>query len=279
MITGTLMLPLADGVMKLMSPRYPLVQLLWIRFFFPFWIIVLITLWRHGPRAFVTDKTMLLLCRALFILSSSFCFVTAIKFIPLADAAAVASSVPLILIVLLAIILRERIPLTRWLAVLLGLVGILTIIRPGFEGYNPASLYALGAALLASGFMFINRIIRGSVSPFVTMSYQLLVASLVLTPAMPFVWVKPVPVELLLVIVGSLGNIFGHILIIRAFNFAEASLLAPFIYSSIITHIVIGYFLFGDLPDAWSWLGIAILVGVGVYVSLKEPSRIRRLTT
>ena len=140
------MLPLADAVIKLMSPRYPLVQLLWIRFFFPFWIIVLITLWRHGPRAFVTDKTMLLLCRALFILSSTFCFVTAIKYIPLADGAAIASSVPLILIVLLAIILRERIPLTRWLAVLLGLVGILIIIRPGLEGYNPASLYALAAA-------------------------------------------------------------------------------------------------------------------------------------
>ena len=273
------MLPLADAVIKLMSPRYPLVQLLWIRFFFPFWIIVLITLWRHGPRAFVTDKTMLLLCRALFILSSTFCFVTAIKYIPLADGAAIASSVPLILIVLLAIILRERIPLTRWLAVLLGLVGILIIIRPGFEGYNPASLYALGSALLASVFMFINRIIRGSVSPLVTMSYQLLVASLVLTPVMPFVWVKPAPVELLLVIVGSLGNIFGHILIIRAFNFAEASLLAPFIYLSLITNIVIGYFLFGDFPDTWTWSGIALLVGVGVYVSLKGPSRIRRLTS
>jgi len=96
---------------------------------------------------------------------------------------------------------------------------------------------------------------------------------------MPFVWVKPAPVELLLVIVGSLGNIFGHILIIRAFNFAEASLLAPFIYSSIITNIVIGYVLFGDFPDTWTWSGIALLVGVGVYVSLKEPSRIRRLTS
>ena len=272
------MLPLADGVMKLLSPRYPSVQLLWIRFFFPCWIIVLITLWRHGPRAFVTDKMMLLLCRALFLLGSTFCFVTAIKYIPLADGAAIASSVPLILIVLLAIILRERIPLRRWLAVLLGLVGMLMIIRPGFEGYNPASLYALGSALLASGFMFINRIIRDSVSPLVTMSYQLLVASLVLTPAIPFVWVKPVPVDLLLVIVGSLGNILGHILIIRAFNFAEASLLAPFIYSSIITHIVIGYFLFGDFPDTWTWSGIALLVGIGVYVSLKEPSRIGQLT-
>ena len=267
------MLPIVDGSIKLLSDRYPLAQLLWIRFFFPFWIIVFITLRRHGPRAFVTDKTMLLLCRALFLLGSSFCFVTAIKFVPLADAAAVASSVPLILIVLLAIILRERIPLRRWLAVLLGLVGMLMIIRPGFEGYNPASLYAVGSALLAAGFMFITRIIRDSVSPLVTMSYQLLVASLVLTPAMPFVWVKPGPVDILLVIAGSLANIFGHLLVIKAFNFAEASLLAPFIYLSLITNIVIGYFLFGDFPDTWTWLGIALLTGVGVYLTLKERSR------
>ena len=161
---------------------------------------------------------------------------------------------------------------------MLGLAGMLMIIRPGFEGYNPASLYAVGSALLAAGFMFITRIIRDSVSPLVTMSYQLLVASLVLTPAMPFVWVKPAPVDILLVIAGSLANIFGHLLVIKAFNLAEASLLAPFIYSSLITNIVIGYFLFGDFPDAWTWSGIALLVGVGVYVSLKEPSRIRQLT-
>ena len=270
------MLPIVDGSIKLLSDRYPLAQLLWIRFFFPFWLIVLITLRRHGPRKFVTDKTMLLLCRALFLLGSSFCFVTAIKFVPLADAAAVASSVPLILIVLLAIILRERIPLRRWLAVLLGLVGMLMIIRPGFEGYDPASLYAVGSALLAAGFMFINRLLRNNVTPLVTVLYQLFVISLVMTPMMPFVWVKPAPIDLLLIIAGSLGNVCGHLLVIKAFNFAEASLLAPFIYSSIITHIVMGYLIFGDLPDIWTWFGMALLVGVGIYVTLMDPALVSR---
>ena len=270
------MLPIVDGSIKLLSDRYPLAQLLWIRFFFPFWLIVLITLRRHGPRKFVTDKTMLLLCRALFLLGSRFCFVTAIKFVPLADAAAVASSVPLILIVLLAIILRERIPLRRWLAVLLGLVGMLMIIRPGFEGYDPASLYAVGSALLAAGFMFINRLLRNNVTPLVTVLYQLFVISLVMTPMMQFVWVKPAPIDLLLIIAGSLANVCGHLLVIKAFNFAEASLLAPFIYSSIITHIVMGYLIFGDLPDIWTWFGMALLVGVGIYVTLMDPALVSR---
>ena len=266
------MLPLTDGAIKLLSDRYPLVQLLWIRFFFPFWIIALIAWRRNGPRVFITGRTKLLVCRSLFLLGSSYCFYVAIKHIPLADASAIASSNPLILLVLLGIILRERIALRLWVAVLLGLMAVFIIIRPGFEGYNPASLYALATAFLAAGFMFINRLLRNSVAPLVTVLYQLFIASLVLTPVMPFVWVKPAPVDLLLVIAGSLGNVCGHLLVIRAFNFAEASLLAPFMYSSIITHIVMGYLLFGDLPDIWTWLGIALLVGVGIYVSLKDPA-------
>ena len=267
------MLPIVDGSIKLLSDRYPLAQLLWIRFFFPFWIIAIIAWRRKEPKVFVTGKTGLLVWRSLFLLGSSYCFYASIKHIPLADASAISSSNPLILLVLLGIILRERIALRIWMAVLLGLMAICIIIRPGFEGYNPASLYAVGSALLAAGFMFITRIIRDSVSPLVTMSYQLFVASLVLTPAMPFVWVKPGPVDILLVIAGSLANIFGHLLVIKAFNFAEASLLAPFIYLSLITNIVIGYFLFGDFPDTWTWLGIALLTGVGVYLTLKERSR------
>jgi len=270
------MLPLTDGAVKLLSDRYPLAQLLWIRFFFPFWIIAIVAWRRKEPKVFVTGKTGLLVWRSLFLLGSSYCFYASIKHIPLADASAISSSNPLILLVLLGIILRERIALRIWMAVLLGLMAICIIIRPGFEGYNPASLYAVGSALLAAGFMFINRLLRNNVTPLVTVLYQLFVISLVMTPMMPFVWVKPAPIDLLLIIAGSLGNVCGHLLVIKAFNFAEASLLAPFIYSSIITHIVMGYLIFGDLPDIWTWFGMALLVGVGIYVTLMDPALVSR---
>jgi drug/metabolite transporter (DMT)-like permease len=104
------------------------------------------------------------------------------------------------------------------------------------------------------------------------MSYTLLLILLVLTPAIPFVWVKPVPADVILITMGSLANISGHLLILRAFRFAEASLLAPFIYSSIITHIVAGYFLFSDFPDIWTLLGILLLVGTGIYLALKDKA-------
>ena len=266
------MLPLTDGAVKLLSDSYPLAQLLWIRFFFPFWIIAIIAWRRNEPKVFVTGQTTLLVWRSLFLFGASYTFYASIKHIPLADASAIASTNPLILLVMLGIILRERITPRIWLAVFLGLMAVCIIIRPGFEGYNPASLYAVGTALLAAGFMFINRLLRNNVTPLVTVLYQLFITSLVMTPMMPFVWVKPTAVDLLLIIAGSLGNVCGHLLVIKAFNFAEASLLAPFTYSSIITHIVMGYLIFGDLPDISTWLGIALLVGIGVYVTLKDST-------
>jgi len=270
MNAGCLMIPLCDAAIKMAGIRYPLAQLLWIRFFFPCCLVLLLTWRRYGSGVVVTGKTLLLVGRAVFYLGASASFVTAIKYVPLANAAAIASIEPVILVVLSLLVLRERITATRWWAVSLGMAAILIIIRPGLEGYNPASLFALFTAFSASGYMFMNRLLAKSVPPLVTMSYTLLLILLVLTPAIPFVWVKPLPADVILITMGSLANICGHLLILRAFRFAEASLLAPFIYSSIITHIVAGYFLFSDFPDIWTLLGILILVGTGVYLSLKD---------
>ena len=267
---GVLMLPLSDGVVKMLSDRYPIPQILWMRFFFPFGLVLLIAWRAHGSKVFVMDERKLVVWRALFFLGASLCFATAIKYVPLADTAAIAGGEPVILVIVSFLVLRERVNATRWIAVALGLAAMLLIIRPGFEGFHPASFFALAAAFMASGLMFMNRLLRRSVPPLVTMLYQLLIALLVWTPVMPFVWVKPAALDIILITMGSLANICGHLMIIRAFDFTDASLLAPFIYSSLITHTLVGYLLFGDFPDALAWIGIALLVGTGVFVSLRD---------
>lgn len=279
MNAGCMMLPLCDAAIKLAGARYPLAQLLWIRFFIPCCLVLLLAWRRYGPRVIVTGKTLLLVGRALFYFAASISFVTAIKHLPLADAAAIASSEPVILVLLSALVLRERITSSRWYAVSLGMVATLMIIRPGLDDYNPASPFALFAAFSAAGYMFMNRLLAHSVPPLVTMSYTLSLILLVLTTAMPFVWVKPVPTEFILITMGSLANICGHLLILRAFVLAEASLLAPFIYSSMITNVVAGYFLFRDFPDIWTLLGVILLVGTGVYLSLKDKAVAGATTT
>jgi drug/metabolite transporter (DMT)-like permease len=87
---------------------------------------------------------------------------------------------------------------------------------------------------------------------------------------MPFIWVDLIATDFILLFTSSLVNIVGHLLIIRAFKHADASLLAPFVYFEIIMQTVLGLMLFGDFPDMWTWIGIALMVGVGVYISVKE---------
>ena len=274
MVVGVMMLPIGDGAIKLLSGRYPLAQLLWMKYFPFFWLILLITKWRHGSGVFIVGKTItiLLVSRALFWLAASWCYFTAIKYMPLANASAIALSAPLILVVLLVLLQRDKIPPIHFLAVVVGLVAMLLVIRPGFEGFNSASMAALGAAFLGACYLFMSRILRNGVSPLVQMSYQLTVGALLLTPLMPFVWVRPTSVDLMLFIAASLVYVLGHLLITSAFNFAEASLLAPCIYTTIITNSVIGYFLFGDLPDIFTSVGILLLVIVGIYISMKDPT-------
>ena len=267
---GVLMLPLSDGVVKSLSDSYPISQILWMRFFFPLGLVLIIGWRAHGSQVFVVAKPKLVVWRSLFFLGASVCFATAIKYVPLADTAALAGGEPVILMAVSFLVLRERVNATRWIAVALGLVAMLLIIRPGFEGFHPASLLAVCVSFMAAGLMFMNRILRGSVPPLVIMLYQLFIALLVWTPVMPFVWVQPVALDIILITMGSLANICGHLMIIRAFDFADASLLSPFIYSSLITHTLLGYLLFGDFPDLLTWIGIVLLVGTGVYVSLRD---------
>lgn len=271
MTSGVMLLPFVDAAVKLLSERYPMPQLLGVRFFFPFWLVLAFTRWRHGPTFYATERPVLLIVRGLLWVGCNFFFATAIKYVPLADAIAVVFFSSPVLIILSWLFLHERVSSNRWAAVALGLVSIMIIIRPGFDQFSPAILFALCAALLYGCYLFSTRLLKTAEPPLVIISYQLLGALLIFTPTLPFVWVKPVAADLFLLIAASLINILGHILIIRAFQLADASLLAPFVYAEIIMHIVLGQILFGDFPDAWTWLGIIMIVGVGIYVSLQDP--------
>ena len=173
-ISGAMLLPVADAAIKLLSHRYTILQLLWIRFFFPCLLVVSITRYRHGKRFFVTGRPVLLLGRGLLWISATFCFSTAIKFVPLADAIAVVFFSSVVLIILSWLVLRERVSPTRWIAVGLGLLATMIIIRPGFGEVSPAILFALGTAILWGGYLFSSRLLSSSDPPLVVMTYQLL---------------------------------------------------------------------------------------------------------
>ena len=268
LILAMLLVPFMDAIAKSLSSQYPVLQLDWSRFFFHFVFIAPLVLWRHGPKSLVTEKPLLQISRGLLLLACTACFWGAIKFIPLADAIAIIFFDAVIVVGLSVFVLKEQVPKNRWLASGLGLVGVLMIVRPGFEEFHWASLLALAASTFFALYILSTRFLAGKAPPLVTLSYQSVGGFVVMTAIVPFVWVTPTQTDFILMIALALIGAIGHLLLIRAFEYAEASLLAPYLYTEIIMQAVLGYWLFGDLPDTWAWVGIFLIMGVGIFLSI-----------
>ncbi|MBO67930.1 MAG: hypothetical protein CL398_06420 [Acidiferrobacteraceae bacterium] len=275
MIAAMLIVPFMDAIAKSLSSRFPILQIVWGRFFFHFIIIAPLVFYREKWGVFSTEKPFWQISRGLFLLAATLCFFGAIKYIPLADATALIFFDAVIVVGLSSVILKEKVSVSRWLASGLGLVGVLIIVRPGFEEFHWASLSALAASAFFALYLLSTRFLSEHSAPLTTLLYQSVGGFVLMSIAMPFVWVTPRLFDLLLMATIGLTGAIGHLLLIRAFQDADASLLAPYRYAEIIMQVILGFWLFGDLPDIWAWLGIALIISVGIFLSMLE----RTLTT
>jgi len=265
--------PFMDAIAKHLSTAYPIPQIVWSRFFFHFVIVLPVVLWRHGITGMRTDKAGLQILRGGFLLAATLSFFTAIRYIPLANAVALVFVAPILLTSMSAAFLRERVTIRRWAAVVLGFVAVLIIIRPGFASFHWASLLALGTALAFSLYLLSTRLLAGTAPPLVTLAYQSILGVVAMSIVLPLVWVPPTQLDMLLMV--GIGGIaaFGHFLVIKAFEYADASALAPYSYTEIIMATILGYVVFDDFPDGWTWAGIAMVVAIAIYISVPRRGR------
>lgn len=270
MLAAMAVVPLMDGVAKHLSGSFPVLQVVWARYFFHLLILLPVVLWRHGANALLLRRPWLQIVRGGFLLGSTILFFAAIAVMPIADALALVFVAPLVVTALSPLILGERVGPRRWIAVSVGFAGVLVIVRPGLGAFQPGMLLALGAGVIYAFYSLATRKLSGSAPPLVTLAYTALLGALVMTAAVPAVWTPPDTTDLLwMVLMGALAA-GGHFLVIKSFEYAEASLLAPLGYSEIVMATVVGYVFFGDFPDGWTWLGVAIVIASGVYVSVRE---------
>ena len=274
MLASVALLPIMDGFAKAMADYYAVLQLVWARFFFQSVAIVPLAVWRHPSAMRRPDRLPLQLGRGLCILIATGLFFTAIATMPIADALALLFVAPLIVTALAPVVLGEIVGLRRWGAVLVGFAGALVILRPGFGVLQPGAMFALGAGGCFAIYVLLTRRLSYAAPPLVTLSITSLVGLVVTSALLPAVWVTPDAADLTRMAAMGLIAAVGHYLMIRAYEQAPASLLAPFGYGEIVTATIIGYFWFGDFPDGITWLGIAILAASGVYISVRE--RVRR---
>lgn len=269
-LAGGSLLPVMDAVAKHLSASYPVLQIVWARYFFHFLMLLPLIVLRYGLTELWPREPLLQGLRSLFMLAATVLFFSAIAGMPLADAMALVFIAPLVVTVLSAWLLRERVNAGRWIACGIGFAGACIIIRPGPGVWNPAALPALAAGVCYAIYVITTRRLSGTGPPLVTLGFMAVASVMALSVVMPFVWVNPDTAGLALMVAMAVIGGVAHYLIIRAFEWGEASRLAPLGYFELVTATVVGYFVFGDFPDSWTWLGMCVVIASGLYVSLSS---------
>jgi drug/metabolite transporter (DMT)-like permease len=200
------------------------------------------------------------------------CFYWAVATLQLADVTAFYLSTPILLTAIAAIALGERVDGPRWLATLVGFVGVLVALRPSGEALSAHALAALLGSTLYAIFLTVTRRLRGTPNAMLVM-LQLLALAICGAATTSFAWITPSPAGFgLMAGVGVIG-IVGYLCVNRALQLAPASVVAPFQYLSIIWSVLLGYLAFGDIPEPATLAGAALIIAAGGFILFRERSR------
>ena len=266
------MLPVMDGLAKYLSADLPVLQITWARYFFTVAFTLPVMFFFYNKQLVWSDKPKLQILRGLILLCANICFFYAISIIPLAKALTLAFVAPLIVTAFSPMLLGEKVGVRRWTAVIIGFIGSLVVIRPGFLEINLASLAALGTGIMYGFYLIITRKLSTSDNPLLTLLFTGLVGGAIVSLIVPFIWIKPTLNQWSMMAAIGVFACIGHLFLILSLKYADASKLAPFSYFEIITNIIIGYYFFSDFPDNWTFLGLLIIVLSGIYISRREST-------
>ena len=270
MLMAMAILPGMDVMAKhLGALGFPVIEIVWARLLFGGLLTLPFAL-RHGAKGLWPDRPWLHALRGGLLIAATYCFFLAVQYLPIADALAIFFVQPLVLTALSPLVLGEKVGPRRWAAVLVGFVGTLIIIRPGIIAVSPGAMAALAAGTFLALYFLITRRISGQQPAVVTTFQTNLIGGLIATALVVPVFQTPGPLDWLeFAGLGAVATL-GHYLIVRAYDHAEASLLAPLAYTEMITSTLLGWLFFGDFPDGWTFVGVAVLITCAIYISMRE---------
>ena len=266
--------PLMNGFAKLLGEHYSSLQVSWARAFGHVVFMLVTFVPRFGLRMLRTHRIGRHLMRSGCLFVSNLSFFFAIGFIPIGKAASINMTGPLMVAALAWPILGERTSPGRVVAVLIGFVGVVIIIRPGSEVFHWAALFIIFSALMNGLYQIFTRQIADTEAAETSAIYSSIVGAFGMLVVLPFVWRTPSSLShvALFCSLGVLGAI-SHYFVALALGFAPANIVTPFQYVQMLGSVLVGYLLFGDLPDALTWLGAAIVIASGLYVGWTQARR------
>jgi drug/metabolite transporter (DMT)-like permease len=283
-LRGTLLVVVAVGIFALMDTiakylarSYPVSGVVWARYAANLLILLAFLAARGELGRLRTARPGLQLMRGLLLAAATLFYFTSLTVLPLAEAAAIGFVMPLFLALLAVPMLGERMDGARLAAVLVGLAGALVIVRPGAAVFTPYALLPIGMALCNALYQILTRKIAGVEHPLTSLVWGAIVGAVLLSFTLPFAWVTPAGAWhwTLLVIIGLLASV-GHFILIKAYDYANATALAPFFYTQLVWVMLLGWLVFGDFPDGWSLLGMGIIVASGIYLVGRQRLTVHR---
>jgi len=272
-IAGT-MFPFMNAFSKTLGQSYPVAQVSWARFFGHVVFLAILFMPTRGIRLLITRRPKLQITRSVIQFVSNLSFTAGIIYQPIADAAAISMTGPLIVALLAWPMLGERTGLVHAGAILLGFIGVLFVIRPGGDVFHPSALFILGSAVCYALYQIFTRMVANTDPPETTTFYSSFFGAIGMLVILTFIWVTPGSLRDILYFcsLGVLGGA-GHYLIVRALGWAPANIISPFQYFQLIGSVIVGYLMFTQLPDAMTWLGAAIIVAAGLTLGWTQARR------
>ena len=272
---------LNDTFMKTLAGDMPLFQLIFLRSIFTTVAIGAMALCLGALHLRIPPRDRLLIViRALAEVGSAYFFLTALYNMPLANVSAIMQSLPLVVTLAAALFFGETLGWRRMTAILVGLCGVLLIVRPGTEGFNIFSVYALIAVAFVTVRDLVTRRVSGAThSMMVTFITSL---ALLIAFGMASMTVEWVPITLhrgSMILGAAVMVVFGYVFSVMVMRVGEISFVAPFRYTGLIWALVLGWLVFGDWPAPLTLLGAVIVVGSGVFMLYREAQLKRRIAT
>ena len=265
-----MIVPVMDALAKHLSLSMDVFQITWARYFFTVVFTLALMVLFYRETLVWSKRPKLQLVRGIILAFSTLCFFYSISVISLPKALTLAFVAPITCTALSPFFLSEKVGIRRWSAVLVGFLGTLIVIRPGFIDVNLATLAALACGICYGFYLVITRKLSTSDNSLLTLLFTGVVGLAIISVFMPSVWVNPTLNEwIMMAIIGLIASV-AHLFIILSLKYADASKLAPLGYTEIITNIIISYYFFHELPDNWTYLGLFIIVLSGLYISRRE---------
>ena len=271
-ITAIFLISIVDTICKFFTKDLHAIQIVW-----GYLIGINVTLWiffflkgKKLSKLVKSKKLVLQIIRPAFLICSISSLFIGLTYLPIAEATAIGFVAPLFITALSVPILREKVGIHRWSAVVFGFLGVIIIVRPGTEFWHIASIMPLLGAFFFALFQIFTRLLSTTENTYTTLFYTGIGGLGWSSLMVPFVWSPMLRIHFFVFFsIGIMGAI-AHLCMISAFDRAEASFLAPYNYTKLLWVAVLGYIIFGDIPSLEMWLGAFIIVSAGFYVFSRE---------